>query len=123
MAGLGSGDSSRSFEDIEYGLFGYQGTSDLRGRVYRGYFGDYEATDRFRVGVEDGVVRYRKNGVVFYESPMLVTAEQYPLVLDTSLVLDGRDDQQRDDRGGAGGCVAAARRRLQWTWCGRTTWA
>jgi hypothetical protein len=51
--------------------------------AYRGMFGSYSASDRFRVAVEDGVVRYRRNGVAFYES--LTPPPPYPLVLDASL--------------------------------------
>ena len=97
--------------DIEYGLFLYEGSLLIyEGGSYRGYFGSYVATDRFRVGVEDGVVRYRQNGVVFYESPTPVQAEQYPLVAGHVVLLGGLGDERRGDRGGSGGRVAAADR-------------
>ena len=53
--------------------------------AYRGMFGSYLAGDRIRVGIEDGVVRYRRNGVAFYESLTLPSPGQYPFVLDASL--------------------------------------
>ena len=86
MAGLGNGDTSQSYVDIEYAIYASYGTL----RVYesgtsRGSFGTYSAGDRLRVGVENGVVTYRKNDVVFYQS----TAPTYPLLVDTSLASPG----------------------------------
>jgi hypothetical protein len=48
--------------------------------VYRAQL-TYAAGDVFRVAVESGVVKYSKNGTVFYTSTM---APQYPLLLDTT---------------------------------------
>jgi hypothetical protein len=42
----------------------------------------YAPGDRLRVSVESGVVRYRRNGVLVYQSTM---APVYPLVLDSSI--------------------------------------
>ena len=87
MAGLGNGDTSQSYVDIEYAIYARSGEL----RVYeagtsRGSFGTYLAGDRLRVGVENNVVTYRKNDVVFYQSP---TAPTYPLLVDTTLATTG----------------------------------
>src|SRR5207253_1278591 len=42
----------------------------------------YLTDDIFRIGIESGIVRYRKNGTVFYASKV---SPIYPLVVDTSL--------------------------------------
>ena len=54
-------------------------------------FGTYQAGDRFRVAVEGGVVKYRRNGVLFYTS---AGAPAYPLLVDTALYSLGGDDQR-----------------------------
>jgi hypothetical protein len=88
MAGLGNGDASQSYTDVDHGiLLTETGTvwvyeSGLR----RGMLTTYVAGDRFRVGVESGVVKYRKNGVVFYTSSV---APRYPLLLDAALYSEG----------------------------------
>lgn len=54
--------------------------------VYRGYFGTYFPGDVLRVGVESGVVTYRRNGAVVYTSS---GTPAYPLFVDTSLHATG----------------------------------
>ena len=82
MAGLGNGDTSQSYVDIEYAIYARYGELQVyESGTSRGSFGTYSAGDRLRVGVENGVVKYRKNDVVFYQS----TAPTYPLLVDTSL--------------------------------------
>ena len=83
MIGLGNGNSSYHYADIEFAF--YVSASGLR--IYeagtdRGSFGTYTSTDRLRVGVEGGVVKYRKNGVLLYTSTV---APVYPLLVDASL--------------------------------------
>ena len=83
MAGLGNGDTSQSYVDIEYAIYARYGEIQVfEAGTSRGAFGTYAPGDRLRVGVESGVVKYRKNDVVFYQSP---TAPTYPLLVDTSL--------------------------------------
>ena len=87
MLGLGNGDTNQSFTDIEYAIFvapgGYtvfeSGTSKTAAAPY-------VAGDKFSVGVESGVVKYRRNGVLFYSS---LIAPAYPLVVDTTLFTVG----------------------------------
>jgi len=52
----------------------------------RGTFGTYATGDKLRVAVEGGVVKYKKNGTVFYTSTVAPT---YPLLVDTSLYTNG----------------------------------
>jgi hypothetical protein len=70
MVGLGNGNPSQPFENIDYAILL---RSDTRVGVYesgvfRGYFGTYSAGDRLRVEVQAGVVRYFRNGAAFYQS-------------------------------------------------------
>jgi hypothetical protein len=54
--------------------------------VLRGSFGSYATGDVIRISVTAGVVRYSKNGAVFYTS---TTVPSYPLLVDTSLFHNG----------------------------------
>jgi hypothetical protein len=76
--GLSVGDTNQEHSDIDFGIF--LGPSAFlyvyEAGVFRGNFGTYATGDRLRVEVRYGVVRYRKNGVVFYTStvaPLLRT--------------------------------------------------
>ncbi len=84
MCGLGNGDSSYYYDDIEFAFY-TGGGGDLHiyeAGVYRGQFGSYTGTDQLRVAVENGAVKYYRNGVLLYTSTV---APQYPLLVDTSL--------------------------------------
>jgi hypothetical protein len=88
LAGLGNGDSSQNYPDIEYALhFVPGGTYGVyeAGTLKTGY-APYAVGDRFTVGVESGVVKYRRNGVLFYTSGI---TPAYPLLVDTSLYTPG----------------------------------
>jgi hypothetical protein len=52
----------------------------------RGCFGTYTGGDVLRVGVESGVVKYKKNGTVVYTSTV---SPIYPLLLDSALWSNG----------------------------------
>ncbi len=85
-AGLSSDLSSSTAEgSMDYAVsLSATGAYDIRERgvvVYRPR-GSYAAGDRFRVGVEAGVVVYRRNGVPLYTSAVIPTV---PLVLDVTL--------------------------------------
>ena len=89
VAGLSYGDTDQTHSDVDFGL--YVGPSReygvYEGGAYRGTFGTGAAAgDHFRVSVEGGVVKYSRNGSVFYTS---LVAPRYPLLVDTSLVLTG----------------------------------
>src|SRR5215470_15513225 len=70
IIGLSYGDSTQDWPDIDFGihpqaggaLFVYEAGSG------RGSFGSYAGGDRLRVEVYHGVVRYLRNGAVFYTS-------------------------------------------------------
>jgi PKD repeat protein len=87
--GLANGDTDQSYGDVDFGLqiTGAGSTTTIyEYGVSRGSFGAWVAGDVFHVGVEAGVVVYRKNGGVFYVSPF---SPQYPLNIDTSIKTNG----------------------------------
>jgi hypothetical protein len=84
MGGLGNGDSSQSYTDIEYAFY-----LEVGGNLYvyesgipRGQFGTYTGTDLLKVAVEGGKVNYYRNNTVIYTNNV---TPQYPLRVDTSL--------------------------------------
>jgi RHS repeat-associated protein len=87
-AGLSQGDKNQSWDDIDFCIFlDANGTVSINeGATLRGSFGSYASGDRFRVSVEGGVVKYRKNGVLLYTSTVVPA---YPLIVDTSLFTTG----------------------------------
>jgi PKD repeat protein len=87
MAGLSHGDSNSSYTDIDFALYPL---TQNRLMVYESgafrFIDTYSAGDRLRVAVESGVVRYRRNGALVYQS---TTAPVFPLVLDSSIYRTG----------------------------------
>jgi RHS repeat-associated protein len=84
MCGLGNGDSSPSYTDIEYAIYA-DGSGNLT--IYesgnnRGTVGTYTGTDKLKVAVEGGVVKYYRNATLLYTSTV---APQYPLLVDSSI--------------------------------------
>jgi hypothetical protein len=88
MVGLTEHESTPSFSDIDYAwLLAAGGTLHVyENGNYMGSFGSYATGDRLRVGVENGVVVYRRNGTLIFTSP---TAPVLPLSVDTSLYTPG----------------------------------
>ena len=87
VIGLSSGNTDNSEGDIDFGLkFWPGGTVDVRENG--SYLGElrYNATDTFRIAVQNGVVTYLKNGLVFYTSRRTAA---YPLLVDTSFSTTG----------------------------------
>jgi RHS repeat-associated protein len=87
LFGLSHTDPDQSYTSIEFGV--HVTGNDLyvyESGTQRGYFGNVAPTDRLRVGVEGGVVKYKKNGTVFYTSTVAPT---YPLLVDTALYTNG----------------------------------
>ena len=89
--GLSKGDSNQTQTDIDFAIvlgysFGHtyrvweNGVEKFVGPTY------YAATDVFRVAVEGGVVKYYRNGTLFYTS---TTAPTYPLLVDTAFYTNG----------------------------------
>ncbi len=56
------------------------------GGTLKGTFGTYAAGDKLRAAVVGGVVKYSKNGTVFYTS---TKAPTYPLLVDAALYTQG----------------------------------
>ncbi len=89
ICGLSNGDSNQDWTDIDFGIYvrmdGY--ASIVESGTYHSEIAvTYAAGDHFRVSVEGGVVKYNKNGTVFYTSTVAPT---YPLLVDTSLYTYG----------------------------------
>ncbi|MGH9958675.1 MAG: RHS repeat-associated core domain-containing protein, partial [Pyrinomonadaceae bacterium] len=83
MAGLGNNESSAHYSDIEYAFFMVGSTLNIyESGTDRGSFGTYTAGDRLKVAVENGAVKYYRNGALVYTSTV---APAYPLQVDTSL--------------------------------------
>lgn len=82
-AGLATGDAALTLADIEYAIHlradGIVAVSESG--TSAGEFGGYVGTDRFRVELRGGVVRYLKNGALFHTSAV---APSYPLRADTA---------------------------------------
>ena len=84
--GLSHGNTDTRLTDIDFALRIGQGYAEVReNNVYRSDT-PLAAGDTFKVAVEGGVVKYYKNGVVFYTSTVAPT---YPLLVDTSLLSAG----------------------------------
>ena len=88
VAGLSNGDTDQSLTDVDYGLaLGSDGLVYVYEKgSYRGTFGGYSTGDRFRMEVGGGIVRYRKNGIVFSTSP---ASPRFPLLVDAALNTTG----------------------------------
>jgi alpha-tubulin suppressor-like RCC1 family protein len=87
-AGLANGNTATTLADIEYAIhLRADGiTSVVEAGTSRGDFGGYVGSDRFRVEVGSGAVRYLKNGALFYASTVVPT---YPLRADTAFETTG----------------------------------
>jgi alpha-tubulin suppressor-like RCC1 family protein len=88
VVGLANGDSSLGPEDIEFGiqLRADSNVEVMESGISQGPFGAYLPGDRFRVEVTGGVVRYLRNGIVFYASSV---SPSYPLRVDSSFYSEG----------------------------------
>jgi len=88
LVGLSNGDTNQDYKDIDFAIYLYlNGVLQIyEGGVSRGTFGTYATGDKLQVSVESGVVKYKKNGTVFYTSTATPT---YPLLVDTSLYTTG----------------------------------
>ncbi|MFM7016671.1 MAG: LamG-like jellyroll fold domain-containing protein [Bacteroidota bacterium] len=71
--GLSTSFTGLAFANIQYGIYLQNNSivSVYESGVNRGAFGTYYANDVFRVAVESGIVKYYKNGVLFYTSTVL----------------------------------------------------
>jgi PKD repeat protein len=88
ILGLGNADTNQTLAEVKFGILlnDTGGVQVYESNVLRGSFGPYTATDRYSVLVRSGVVKYLRNGAVFYTSKV---APSYPLIVDTSLYNNG----------------------------------
>ena len=84
LLGLSNGNTDASYPDVDFGIaLGSGGPIYVFEKgVNRGSFGTYQSGNVFRVAVVGGIVKYSKNGTVFYTSTQTQT---YPLLVDTWL--------------------------------------
>jgi RHS repeat-associated protein len=83
-------DTNQNWDTIDFGLH-CSNHADNAIYVYesgneRGTFGAYAADDKLRVSIVGGVVKYSRNGTVFYTSTLNPT---YPLRVDAALYENG----------------------------------
>jgi hypothetical protein len=84
--GLSHGNTDTRAADVDFAIRLGPGYAEVReNNVYRADT-PFAAGDLFKVAVEGGVVKYSKNGVVFYTSTVAPT---YPLLVDSSLLSAG----------------------------------
>ena len=87
LLGLSNGNTNSSWDDIDFALYLYLDKVQVyEGGINKGSFGTYATGDILRVAVVGGVVRYSRNGAVFYSSSKI---PKYPLLVDTSLYSQG----------------------------------
>ncbi|MFL5732520.1 MAG: hypothetical protein ACJ78Q_04905, partial [Chloroflexia bacterium] len=87
MFGLSNGDSSVLHGDIDFAAYLAGPTLMVYERgLNKGTFGALAVGDVVKVSIESGVVKYYKNGVVFYISS---APAKYPLLLDTAINSSG----------------------------------
>jgi Calx-beta domain/Divergent InlB B-repeat domain len=87
MFGFSNGNTDASYADIDFGLDLAPGTLYVFEKgVNKGSFGSYATGDLLRVAVVGGVVKYSRNGTVFYTSTQ---TPSYPLLVDTWLYYVG----------------------------------
>jgi hypothetical protein len=88
LLGLSNGDSNVDYTDIDFAIY-----PAVSGQLFvyekgvgRGSFGSYVTGDKLQVAVESGVVKYKRNGLIFYTSTASPT---YPLLVDSALYSSG----------------------------------
>ena len=88
MLGFGNGDADQGYPDLAYAIeLGGTGIVTIwESGTNRGNVSTYVSGDRFRVSVEAGSVKYRKNGSLIYSSSVV---PHFPLLVDTSLFSTG----------------------------------
>jgi hypothetical protein len=89
MVGLSNGDSNQSYTDIDYAIFPTIGGNiriyEFGSPVLVGGVQDitpYVAGDKLKVAIENGNIKYYKNGILLHSH---VATPTYPLIVDTSI--------------------------------------
>jgi hypothetical protein len=88
MLGLNNGDAGQSYAEIKYGIYltNYGGYAVYHSGISSGLLGNYSSGDVFRISIDNGAVRFSRNGAVFYTSSV---APAYPLKVDTTMATPG----------------------------------
>jgi hypothetical protein len=87
MLGLSNGNSSTSYQDIDFAVHLSQGQLKVyESGTLKGVFGTYAAGDTLRIAVVGGVVKYFRNGMLVYTS---TKTPVYPLLVDAALYTQG----------------------------------
>jgi hypothetical protein len=83
MLGLSNGNADSSYTDIDFALYLAAGQIQVyEAGSLMGTFGSYATGDKMRVAVTGGIVRYSRNGTVFFTS---TKTPAYPLLVDSAL--------------------------------------
>jgi Zn-dependent metalloprotease len=83
MLGLSNGNTDSSYTDVDFRLYLAAGQIQVyEAGTAMGTFGSYATGDKMKVAVTGGVVRYSRNGTVFYTS---AKTPVYPLLVDSAL--------------------------------------
>jgi RHS repeat-associated protein len=111
MVALSHTDANQDYTSMEYALLP---NSDgnlyvFESGVNRGVVSTYTTADVFRVAVEGGVVKYRKNGILVYTSTVAPT---YPLLADVGLYHNGGTLSNVVLKGNLGGTITE---NVSWT--------
>ena len=88
MIGLSNTNANNDYQTIQFAVYlQNNGTVNIyESSVNRGGFGAYSTGDIFRIAIENGVVKYYKNNVIFYSSTV---APVLPLLADVSIYNTG----------------------------------
>src|ERR1044072_6822221 len=108
MVGLGEyGTGSFTYSNLRYMFYLAGGVLSVDEYGSATNVGTYATGDTLRVGIEAGVVKYRKNGTVVYTSPL---APVYPLYADATLYTNGSTLSNVKFSSGSGGSAG----KIQW---------
>jgi hypothetical protein len=84
MVGLSASNADNGYASIRYAIYLINNATIgvYENGTNRGSFGTYAASDVFRVGAENGIIKYYKNNVVFFVSSLVPS---FPLFADVSI--------------------------------------
>ncbi len=115
LFGFSHTDTNQNWDTIDFGLH-CSNHADNAIYVYesgseRGTFGGYAVGDKLRVSIVNGIVKYSKNGTVFYTSTVTPT---YPLRVDTALYDNGATLMSGVFSGNLGSGSSGSSSNIQW---------
>ncbi len=82
FAGLSNGNAGTSADEIKFAIRLQAGIAEVRETGLYRTNTTFVSGDVFRIAVASGVVKYFKNGVVFYTSAVVPT---YPMLVDSAI--------------------------------------